>query len=370
MSDGAELAAEVLDVEQAEAAIRAAFGDEHVEVIEEPPTLSRPAPAFLAELEGENRVEWMIDQLLTEQTVAFLAGEPKTLKSWTAAAMAISVASGVPILGFEPTGTGVALLVQEESRSVDFARRIRWLARGLGLEPSDLRDLHIASQAGVLLDDLQGQATLAREIERLSPRLVILDPLVRMHSADENRAREMRPVLGYLRRLQAVHGCGVALVHHMGKARFDGPKVRPGQRLRGTSDLHALLDSALYFDARPGVRHVAVEVEHREAPPPEPFMITLDVDEEDGSARLTAEAGTLADVATLAAMPGVEAVLEAHPDGLVQREIEDKAEGRAQTVRDALRRLEASGRAISEPGMREDALGRRRWVKVWKRRSE
>jgi AAA domain len=334
------------------------------------PGLSSPAPRFLTEHQDHLTVEWTIDQLITEEAVAFLAGEPKTLKTWTVAAMAIGVATGVPVLGFTPAGTGPALIVQEESRSADFARRIRWLAKGMGLEPSDLGRLHIASQAGLLLDEPNGQAAIAREIDRLSPRLVVLDPLVRMHSGDEDRAREMRPVLTYLRRLQAAHGCALAVIHHMSKNRLDGPKLRPGQRLRGTGDFHALLDSGLYFDVRPGVRQVAVDVEHREAPPPEPFLIELDVDEEAGSAVLTREAGTLADVAVLAAMPAVEAVLEANPDGLIGREVESQVEGRAQVIREALRRLEASGRATADAGTREDAAGRRRKVKLWKRRSE
>jgi hypothetical protein len=334
------------------------------------PRLSRPAPEFLAATADQDEVEYDIDQLLLAQAVAILGGEPKSLKSWVAASMGLAIATGVSCLGFAPTKRGQVLIVQEESRSADYARRIRWLARGHGLDPSGLAELHIASQAGVLLDDHAGQASLVAEIGRLSPRLVVLDPLVRMHSADEDRAREMRPVLRFIRRLQAEHGCGILVVHHMGKARADGPKTRLGQRLRGTSDFHALLDSGLYFETRPGVRQVGVTVEHREASPPEPFTISLEVDEDAGTARLVTEAGTLADINALAAMPEVEAVLEAHPDGLIQREVEELAQGRAQAIREALRRLEASGRATAEPGTREDAAGRRRKVRVWKRRSE
>jgi AAA domain len=340
------------------------------DLVDQSQTLSRPAPAFLAESSGHESVDWTIDQILTEQSVAVFGGEPKSLKSWAAAACSLSVAAGVPVFGFEPVGTGPVLVVQEESRSADYARRLRWLTRGHDIQPSELEDLHIASQAGVLLDDVQGQADLAREIDRLQPRLVVLDPLVRMHSADEDRAKEMRPVLNFIRRLQANHGCGIVLVHHMAKSRFDGPKVRPGQRLRGTGDFHALLDTGVYFEVRQGVRQVAVEIEHREAPPPDPFTIRLDVDEQARTAVLVAEPGTLADVAILEAMPRVEEVLAAHPDGLIGREVEEAVEGRAQVVREALKRLASVGRATTEPGTRVDAAGRRRKVRVWKRRSE
>src|SRR5207245_7584994 len=117
------------------------------------------------------------------------------------------------------------------------------------------------------------------------------------------------------------HRGAVIVVHHLNKAR-EGVRVRPGQRLRGTGDLHALLDSALYFEARPGVQLVAVEAEHREAPPPDPFTIRLDLDPDAGIARLIAEPGTLADLAVLEALPEVEAALRSHPEGLTGRGVE------------------------------------------------
>lgn len=329
--------------------------------------LSEPAPAFLKSAESE-RVEWSISDILTREAVAFFAGEPKTLKTWAVIDTALAIATGAEAFGrFEPRIRGPVLIVQEESRRSDFARRIRWLARGHGFEPDRLLDLHIASQPGLLLDEEAGQRRLVADIERLGAVHVVLDPLVRMHSADEDRAREMRPVLRFIRRLQAEHACSVAVVHHLGKARNEGPKQRPGQRLRGTSDLHALLDTGLYFETRAGVRQVAVQVEHREAPPPEPFTLRLDVDAEAGEARLRAEDGTLADLAVLEALPDVEAALTAST-GLTQRQVEEAVSRRREVVREALKRLEALGRAISAPERRPDALGRERQVQVWKRR--
>src|SRR5205807_1405922 len=97
--------------------------------------------------------------------------------------------------------TGPVLIVQEESRSADFARRMRWLAGGRGLDTRALDRIHVASQPGLLIDEAEGQARLVAEILRVQPVLVVLDPLVRMHSADEDRAKEMRPILRFIRRL-------------------------------------------------------------------------------------------------------------------------------------------------------------------------
>jgi hypothetical protein len=330
-------------------------------------TLSIPAPAFLAASEGEDSVAFAVDQLIAAEAVAFIAGEPKSLKTWASLDCAFAIATGAPAFGrFEPGIRGPVLLAQEESRSADYARRLRWLARGHGLQPSDLDNLHIASQRGLRLDEPESQAQLVAEIRRLNPVMVLLDPLTRMHSADEDRASGMRPVLSFLRRLQAEHACAVLVIHHWTKPR-EGTKVRPGQRLRGTGDLYAMLDSALYLEARSGMRLVAVTVEHREAPAPEPFTLRLEEDEETGTARLIAEAGTLEDMAAVEAMPDVDAALTAHPEGLTGRQVEAIVPRRRQLVREAIRKLEAAGRAVSVLERREDAAGRTRETKVWKR---
>ena len=63
------------------------------------------------------------------------------------------------------------------------------------------------------------------------PRLLILDPFVRLHRIDENASGEVAPLLAYLRELQRRHGLAVLVVHH---AKGAG-RARAGQALRGSS---------------------------------------------------------------------------------------------------------------------------------------
>ena len=44
-------------------------------------------------------VKWLVTELWANKAVGFIAGEPKSFKSWLALDMAISVASGTPCLG-------------------------------------------------------------------------------------------------------------------------------------------------------------------------------------------------------------------------------------------------------------------------------
>lgn len=327
-----------------------------------------PAPSFIASA-SQIEISWLIEDLWTDQAVGFIGGEPKVGKSWIALEIALAVATGISALGrFKPHQEGNVLIVQEEAKRSDLSRRIQLLARGHHLAPDELGRLHVAAQPGVLLDDEEWQQKLTRAALLLEAPLVVLDPIVRMHSVNEDAAGEMRPIFRFLRRLQAEAGCAVMVIHHLGKKK-ENLKVRPGQRLRGSGDFHALLDSGLYLDKPPKGRIVSVTVEHREAEEPEPFMFELLHDPENQSTHLHYQAGELADIAILEAMPDVENQLRDHPEGLTKKELETAVPRRAKYVRQALERLIDAGRATDLSGKRADAAGRQRTVKLWIPRS-
>ena len=96
-------------------------------------------------------------------------------------------------------------------------------------------------------------------MERIRPRLVVLDPLVRLHGVDENAVADIAPLLGFLRDLQRRFDTAILLVHHSRKS----GATRSGQALRGSSELHAWGDSNLYLRRRD--TQIVMTVEHRAA---------------------------------------------------------------------------------------------------------
>src|SRR5690606_26589605 len=104
-------------------------------------------------------------------------------------------------------------------------------AAGVGLPGLPL---HVITAPSVRLDLEQDRARLRATVERLRPRLLVLDPFVRLHRKDENVAGEVAPLLAYLRQLERELGLAVLLVHHARK----GGGARDGQALRGSSELH------------------------------------------------------------------------------------------------------------------------------------
>jgi RecA-family ATPase len=61
------------------------------------------------------------------------------------------------------------------------------------------------------------QQRLHHTVAAISPRLIVLDPFVRLVRIDENRADEVSAVLGFLRQLQREHDVAVLVVHHARK---------------------------------------------------------------------------------------------------------------------------------------------------------
>jgi hypothetical protein len=113
----------------------------------------------------------------------------------------------------------------------------------------------------VRLDLVADRKSLDETIAILAPRLLVLDPFVRLHRIDENASGEVAPLLAYLRELQRRHGLAVIVVHH---AKKGASHVRAGQALRGSSEFHAWGDSNLYL--RRAGEELTLTVEHRAAP--------------------------------------------------------------------------------------------------------
>ena len=122
-------------------------------------------------------------------------------------------------------------------------------------------DIQVITAPSLRLDLDADRARLDEAVGRLKPRLLVLDPFVRLHRIDENVSGEVAPLLAFLRELQRRHAVAVAVVHH---ARKGAGAIRAGQALRGSSEFHAWGDSNLYL-RRDSNDRIVLTVEHRAA---------------------------------------------------------------------------------------------------------
>jgi hypothetical protein len=166
-----------------------------------------------------------------------------------------------------PTPGRVLLYAAEDALHV-VRRRLDGICAAAGLDLADL-DVQVITAPSLRLDLDADRASLDETVVRLKPRLLVLDPFVRLHRIDENVSGEVAPLLAYLRELQRRHGVAVILVHH---ARKGAGNIRAGQALRGSSEFHAWGDSNLYLRREPVLAkassddRITLSVEHRAAP--------------------------------------------------------------------------------------------------------
>ena len=214
--------------------------------------------------------QWLVRDLWTTAAVGVIGGSPKVGKSWFGLDLAVSVASGTPALGrFPVEATGPALVYLAEDALPRVRDRVAHLCRHRGLHLSRL-DLQVVTADRLRLDTERDQLALDQTVQRIRPALLLLDPLVRLHSLDENSASDISSLLGFLRAINRRYQLALVLVHHMAKR----SRRNLGQSLRGSSDLHAWTDSACYLVRRPDDR-LQLTVEHRSAPAPDPLLLRL-----------------------------------------------------------------------------------------------
>jgi len=215
-----------------------------------------------ADLEQKHKEQrWLIDGLWADQAVGILGGEPKCCKSYLALQCGVAVAAGTHVLSrFAVRKAGRVLLFAAEDAPCVVRQRLFGLAQAQGRRLQDL-DFHVILEATIRLDLEADRRRLAETVKEQEPRLLILDPFVRMHRQDENAAHDVAPMLAYLRELQRLFGCAVMLVHH---SRKGASHARGGQALRGSSEFHAWGDSNLYLRWKGS--DLRLSAEHRAAP--------------------------------------------------------------------------------------------------------
>lgn len=203
---------------------------------------------------------WLIEGLWAEEAVGIVGGEPKCCKSFLALDMAVAVASGKACLRrYAVARPGRVLLFAAEDALHIVRARLDGICRAAGVNLAEI-DIQVITAPSVRLDLEVDQKSLAETVAALQPRLLILDPFVRLHRIDENLSGEVAPLLAYLRELQRRHRLAVVVVHH---AKKGAGKARAGQALRGSSEFHAWGDSNLYL-RRTG-EQLTLAVEHRAA---------------------------------------------------------------------------------------------------------
>lgn len=205
-----------------------------------PPANARRAFNFepIAKLltEPEEKIPWLIENLLPLGGTSIFAAKPKAGKTTMTGQMAVAVARGEAFLGRAVAKGRVLHLAVEEKRS-ELIRRYR--AQGAKEEDDIL--IHAASapdEALVLLEAV---------IQELRPQLVIVDTLFKVVRIENgNDYAEVNLALEPFHHLARTYGAHIMLVHHMGK----GENRAGADGILGSTALAGAVDTLLLLDRK------------------------------------------------------------------------------------------------------------------------
>jgi hypothetical protein len=227
--------------------------------------------------------QWLARGFLEVDSLAVIAGDPGTAKSFIAIDLAYCVATAQPFHGM-PVDPGPALLIVGEG-AAGIGRRLRALeiVRGKRLDGAPL----FVSTTAAALTDVADSRALEDVVGAFAskhgpPKLIVFDTLARnLGPADENSNSDVSRAVAVLDRLRAATGACALAVHHVGHSE----KSRP----RGASALPAALDWCWLVarDEDGTIRAQCTKAKDHEIPPPLAFKlctVELDMADEDGSA--------------------------------------------------------------------------------------
>jgi len=215
--------------------------------------------------------KWQIRSILPEESCCIVGAEQKTGKTWLTLELALAKASGTDAFGEWPVEeAGKVLIYSPEGGFKAMKRRLYAMCWGRGLDPVDM-----GMQIKLLGDDIhvdnpRHRAQLKATIDEFQPHLLIMDPLISIHSGEKDESSsEIQPILAEIRSLiKHAPGMSVIVCHHFNKG---GKSFNSAlNQLRGSTAISAWLDSGIILtkesDENGAVRNVQVILRDEESP--------------------------------------------------------------------------------------------------------
>ncbi|WP_198368533.1 AAA family ATPase [Roseomonas rosulenta] len=181
---------------------------------------------------------WVMERLLIEGGVTVLIGAGAGGKTSLAIGAGLSVATGLPLLGWRVHRPGSVWFMQLEDDRKEFDRRMKaattWYHNDLDMPLSNVdlgdgRKILFATEKPHLVSMKIGKAGAEAEINEQAcdsvvafcrandVRLLVVDPLLRTHNVPENSNEAMDTVLQALVGIAGRANCAILVLHHTRK---------------------------------------------------------------------------------------------------------------------------------------------------------
>ena len=160
--------------------------------------------------------EELIDGVLRRGHKLLISGDSKSGKSFLLMELAICIAEGREWLGFQ-CRKGRVLYVNFEIDPASAIHRILDIYHAMAVPSRNLDDLLIWNLRGKVMDLEKLTPKLIRRVADMKLDAIIVDPIYKVITGDENNASEMGQFCNYFDKIAAETGCAVIYCHHHSK---------------------------------------------------------------------------------------------------------------------------------------------------------
>jgi hypothetical protein len=225
---------------------------------------------------------YYLQPIIPADACVMISGRQKiSRKSYFCRKLAIKLALGAEM---KPWGKPIAPLpvLYFDQEGPEKLSEIRWraLERSEGVSLCDIPALYYTHRDTFMLDNEASVMRVIKFIESAQVKVVILDPLAKLHQCDENDEQDLFKVLHAMDRMRAA-GATVVFVHHLRK---ETKKIILAEDIdidaRGSSSITAHYDCHIGFRATRTEENLVMHVvgKHLE---PHSYAVTWDIKEND-----------------------------------------------------------------------------------------
>ena len=170
---------------------------------------------------------WVAPGYLLRQAITVIVGAGAAGKSSLMIVWAIALALDRQFHRMTPRHGCRVLIFNAEDGPDEQKLRFSAALRSFGATPADLKDVVLrvsTTKLGRLIGNVEGaigflpaMTKLEEQIALFQPDVVMLDPMIELHAADENDNGGIREVMAHFRTLAVRHNLALVLAHHTRK---------------------------------------------------------------------------------------------------------------------------------------------------------
>jgi hypothetical protein len=226
-------------------------------------------------------VVWLINKVLPIEGTLILGGKQGIGKSFLALDLCLEMSIGGKWLNKFAVTQAPTLYIDEENGASLLKQRLKAMMKAKGMSHVP-ENLHLCIEHNYKLDLEKSVARLKRKIEKVNPKLVVLDSLRRFHNKNENDSGEVSALFETIKKMARLYGCAFVVLDHERKSNpaIIGKNDASSDDLRGSNDKGAAADAVISLKEDKGQLNLW-HTKARHSRPFLPILVKIEDNEEN-----------------------------------------------------------------------------------------